>query len=71
MNQKFNVVIEKGEDGYFIAQVVGLAGCYTQAKTLDELMSRIKEAIECHIISHPNEKFSNTFVDLQEVEITV
>ena len=42
----FNVIIEKGEDGYYISEVVGLPGCHSQAKTIDELMERNKEAIE-------------------------
>ena len=42
---KFDVVIRKDEDGYYVATVPDLAGCHTQARSLDELMSRIKEAI--------------------------
>ena len=40
------VVIEKDKDGYFIASVPALRGCHTQAKTLDVLMKRVKEAIQ-------------------------
>ena len=43
---KFGVVVEKDEDGYYVASVPELPGCHTQAKTLDEVMKRIKEAIE-------------------------
>jgi len=43
---EFNVVIEKDEDGYFVATVPALRGCRTQAKSLDVLMRRIQEAIE-------------------------
>lgn len=46
---KFNVVIEKDEDDYFVATVPSLPGCHTQAKSLDELSSRIKEAIEIYL----------------------
>jgi predicted RNase H-like HicB family nuclease len=42
---KFGVVVEKDEDGYYVASVPELPGCHTQAKTLDEVMKRIKEAI--------------------------
>ncbi len=42
----FPVLIEKDEDGFLIAQVPDLPGCHTQAKTLDKLLSRVKEAIE-------------------------
>ena len=44
--REFSVRIEADDDGYYIAEVPELPGCYTQAKTLDELMSRIREAIE-------------------------
>jgi predicted RNase H-like HicB family nuclease len=40
------VIIEEGEDGYYVAEVPQLRGCYTQAKTLDELMARVKEVIQ-------------------------
>ena len=43
--QQFKVIIEQDEDGYFIAIVPALPGCYTQAKTLLELKKRIREAI--------------------------
>jgi len=45
MVQRFNIVIEQGEDGYLISDVVELPGCHTQAKTMDELLERTKEAI--------------------------
>ena len=43
---KFGVVVEKDENGYYVASVPELPGCHTQAKTLDEVMKRIKEAIQ-------------------------
>lgn len=43
---ELSVVIEQDSDGYYVATVPQLKGCHTQAKTLDELMKRIKEAIE-------------------------
>ncbi|MEN8446756.1 MAG: type II toxin-antitoxin system HicB family antitoxin [Cyanobacteria bacterium J06634_6] len=46
MRQEFSVVIEKDSDGYFVATVPQLRGCHTQAKSLDELMQRVQEAIE-------------------------
>ena len=41
----FNVIVEEGEDGYLISEVIELPGCHTQAKDLNELMKRTKEAI--------------------------
>jgi predicted RNase H-like HicB family nuclease len=42
----FQVVIEQDEDGWLVATVPSLRGCHTQAKSMDKLLSRIKEAIE-------------------------
>jgi len=41
----FNLIIEKGEDGYLLSEVVELPGCHTQAKDMKELIKRTKEAI--------------------------
>ncbi|MGH8569767.1 MAG: type II toxin-antitoxin system HicB family antitoxin [Gammaproteobacteria bacterium] len=46
MTHQFDVIIERDEEGYFIASVPSLPGCHTQAKSLDVLMQRIREAIE-------------------------
>jgi len=46
MKTEFSVVIERDADGYFVASVPGLRGCHTQAKALDALMERVREAIE-------------------------
>jgi predicted RNase H-like HicB family nuclease len=45
MSREFNVIIERDADGYFVASVPNLPGCHTQARSLDDLMERIKEAI--------------------------
>lgn len=67
MTKEFNVVIEKDEDGYFVASVPALRGCHTQAKSLDVLMKRIKEAIElCLEVEYP---VSNQFVGVQRVAV--
>jgi predicted RNase H-like HicB family nuclease len=44
-----SVVIERDEDGYYVASVPELPGCYTQARTLDELMERVREAVELYL----------------------
>lgn len=46
MKKDFNVIIEKDEAGFYVATVPALKGCHTQAKSLDVLMERTKEAIE-------------------------
>lgn len=54
--REFQVIIEKDDDGYLIANVPGLKGCHTQAKSIDTLMIRIKEAIELCLEVTPNIK---------------
>jgi predicted RNase H-like HicB family nuclease len=46
MSREFDVVIERDEEGYYVASVPALPGCHTQARSLDELMARVREAIE-------------------------
>ena len=46
MTRDFNILIEEDKDGLLVASVPELHGCHTQAKSLDELMKRIREAIE-------------------------
>ncbi len=48
MTEKFNVIVEKGKDGYLISEVVELPGCHTQAKSYDELIKRTKETISLY-----------------------
>ncbi len=68
MNREFSVVIEKDEDGCFVASVPTLRGCHTQAKSLDILMKRIKEAIElCLDVEQPA---ATEFIGVQRVEVT-
>jgi predicted RNase H-like HicB family nuclease len=45
MAEKINGIVEEGEDGYLISEVIELPGCNTQANTYDELIKPTKEAI--------------------------
>jgi predicted RNase H-like HicB family nuclease len=68
MIKEFNVIIERDEDGYFVASVHALRGCHTQAKSLDVLMKRLKEAIKlCLEVEEP---VSNEFVGIQRIAIS-
>ncbi len=46
MTREYNVVVERDEAGWYVASVPALPGCHTQARSLDELMVRVREAIE-------------------------
>ncbi|MBI4043596.1 MAG: type II toxin-antitoxin system HicB family antitoxin [Candidatus Diapherotrites archaeon] len=66
----FTMVIEEDEEGWLVGEVPELEGCYTQAKTMDELLKRIKEVIElCLERENKNEVSSTRFVGLQVVEV--
>jgi len=68
MTREFNVIIERDEDGYFIASVPELRGCHTQAKSLDVLIKRVKEAIQlCLEVEDP---ISNEFIGIQRVAVS-
>lgn len=43
--RKFTVVIERDEDGFYMATVPSLPGCHTQSKNLDTLMKRVREVV--------------------------
>ena len=69
MTHQFDVIIEQDAEGYFVASVPALPGCHTQAKSLDVLMKRIREAIELcvDVDGVPLEPLS--FVGVQRVTI--
>lgn len=67
---KFGVVVEKDEAGYYVASVPELPGCHTQAKTLDEVIKRIKEAIQvCLEVEGLKNHGGTKLVGVQFVEV--
>jgi len=69
MKKEFNVIIEKDEDGFYIATVPALKGCHTQAKSLDVLMERTKEAIELCLEEKSEIVYPSEFVGVQKVTV--
>jgi predicted RNase H-like HicB family nuclease len=67
--KEFDVVIEQDSEGYFVATVPALRGCHTQARSLDELMERIKEAISLclEMEGQPAERLD--FIGVQRVRV--
>ena len=45
----FKVVIERGEDGYFVAHCPALKSCWSQGKTRDEALINLQEAIALYL----------------------
>ncbi|MDO8460557.1 MAG: type II toxin-antitoxin system HicB family antitoxin [Nanoarchaeota archaeon] len=66
----FNVIIEQDEDGIYLAKVLEIEGCYTQGKNLQEVLERIKEAIEVCLEADKEEVTPMRFVGIQRVQVT-
>jgi len=66
---EFNVVIEKDEEGFYVASVPEIPGCYTQGKTLQQVLERIKEAIEVCLEADGEQVTPMRFVGIQRVEV--
>jgi predicted RNase H-like HicB family nuclease len=69
MTRQFDVVVERDPDGYFVASVPTLPGCHTQAKSLDELMARIREAIELCLEVQGQSVEDLDFIGIQRVTV--
>jgi len=70
MTREFSVVIEKDSEGYYVASVPELQGCHTQAKSLDKLMKRIREAIEL-CLEVEQEFPANQFIGVQRIAVEI
>ena len=69
MQRNFSVVIEQDEEGYYVASVPELPGCHTQAKSMDHLLRRIKQAIELYLEVEGEEAGALDFVGVQRVTV--
>jgi len=69
---RFTVLIEKDEDGIYIASVPALPGCHTQASNLDELEDRIKEVIKLCLADKDIDYLkTETFVGVHQIEVAI
>ncbi len=50
--RRFTVVLERDEDGIYVASIPALAGCHTQGRSPDQAMRRIREAAELWLEVH-------------------
>ena len=69
MTHQFDVIVKKDSAGFFIASVPALPGCHTQAKSLDILMERIREAIELCLEVRGEAMEPLDFVGVQRISI--
>jgi len=46
---RFKIIVERDEDGIYIASCPALQGCYSQGDTYEEAVENLKDAIRLHI----------------------
>jgi len=71
VKQIFNIVIEKDDAGYFVGFVPELPGCHSQARGLDQLLKRMKEAIELYLEIRESKPEKLNFIGIQQIEVSI
>jgi len=66
----FTVLIEKDEDGFYVAEVPDLKGCYTQGSTLEEVLLNMKEVIDLCLKTQKGEVSPHEFIGVQRIEVS-
>ena len=66
MPREFFVIIERDEDGMYVGEVPQLRACYSQGRTIDELMTNIREVIAL-CLEEADDETTNEFVGVQKV----
>lgn len=67
MKRVFTVLIEKDENGIYIAEVPDIKGCYTQGDSVEEVMKNIKEVVEMCL--EEQDIRPNEFIGIQKIEV--
>lgn len=67
--QQFDVIIERDQEGLYVGSVPQLSGCHTQGRSLDELMERIREAVELCLEVQGAPTQSLEFIGIQRITI--
>lgn len=69
VKREFSVIVERDEDGYYVATVPELRGCHTQARSLDKLMERVREAVELCLEVEDGVSTTTEFIGVQRVTV--
>lgn len=67
-HQEFYVMIERDEDGMYVGEVTQLPACYSQGRTIDELMDNMREVIAL-CLEEMSEAPVSEFVGVQRITI--
>ena len=63
------MIVEKDEEGWLISEVIELPGCHTQARDMNQLLERTKEAIRAYLKSDEELEISDEFIGVQQIEV--
>lgn len=67
--REFSVIVHRDEAGFYVARVPELRGCHTQARSLDKLMQRIREAIELCLEVEGQTASGEEFIGVQRIAV--
>lgn len=67
--REFTVIVEQDEEGWFVASVPELRGCHTQARTMDELLVMVRDAIALCLGDEDDDTPSMRFVGVHRVAV--
>lgn len=65
LGQKLPLLVEKGEDGFYVVECPVFEGCYSQGKTIDEALCNIREVIEMVIEEKRNKEILKNYKPLE------
>lgn len=69
MGKKYTVIIEKDKEGWLVSEVVELPGCHSQAKTMNQLLTRTKEAVQAYLETDKRPDIAGQFIGMQTIEV--
>jgi len=67
--RQFDIVIERDSEGFYVASAPHMPACHTQARSLDEVTERIREAIELCLEAEGAPEQDLEFIGIQRVTI--
>ena len=67
--RELTVIVERDEDGFYVGTVPELVGCHTQARSLDQLMKRVREAIELCLEVQQADGERSEFIGVQRIAL--
>jgi predicted RNase H-like HicB family nuclease len=66
---ELKVLLEQGEDGYFVAHSPSMKSCWSQGRTREEALQNLREAIELYL--EPDPKDLEEHKDREVVELAL